>query len=110
MNCPKCGAESYLVDEEFGTVTEKVTPPKLIIKATFACKSCYEKFSRIIVHNLDAKTEGMAGTDTINKVLGDLNFPESQTKVDTSVLDEMSSFDPAESDRRRGDKPRLTDI
>ncbi len=109
MNCPKCGGEAYLSDEEFAHAAEKVTPPKLIVKATFVCNKCYDKFTRVLVHNLEAKTDSMTGTGTVNRILGELNFPEQSTKVDTSVLESLSSLDTPES-TEKSEKARFTEL
>jgi len=53
MNCPKCGAEAYLVEEEFVKVLENVDPPKVLAKAIYQCKSCGERFSRLIYEDLN---------------------------------------------------------
>jgi phage terminase large subunit GpA-like protein len=55
MNCPKCGGEAYLADEEFVRVIENVEPMKVVAKAIYQCRSCGEKFSRLMVENIDAK-------------------------------------------------------
>ena len=53
--CPKCGGEAYLSEEEMAGVVEKSDPPKVAIKQIFKCKSCGERFSRVVFENLDAK-------------------------------------------------------
>jgi transposase-like protein len=53
--CPKCGSEAYLSEEEFAGNVENSDPPKAAIKQVFKCKSCGEKFSRIVFQNLDVK-------------------------------------------------------
>ncbi len=118
MNCPKCNGEMYVSDEEFSALAEKVQPPKLVVKTSFVCKSCYEKFTRVVVHNLDAKTDNMSETGTMNRILGELNFPEQSTRVDQDVFNELSSIDPMKSDENlrtmeSGGKPdrlRFTDL
>jgi len=55
MQCPKCGGEAYLVDEELVQVLENVDPPKIIAKAIYQCRSCGERFTRLVSESLDAK-------------------------------------------------------
>jgi len=55
MQCPKCGGEAYLVDEELVQVLENVEPPKIIAKAIYQCRSCGERFTRLVSESLDAK-------------------------------------------------------
>lgn len=55
MLCPKCGGEAYLVDEELVQVLENVDPPKIIAKAIYQCRSCGERFTRLVTEDLDAK-------------------------------------------------------
>ena len=53
--CPKCQGEAYLVDEEIVKVLENTDPIKIIAKGTYQCKSCGERFSRLMYENLEAK-------------------------------------------------------
>jgi phage terminase large subunit GpA-like protein len=55
MQCPKCGGEAYLVDEELVQVLENVDPPKIIAKAIYQCRSCGDRFTRLVSETLDAK-------------------------------------------------------
>lgn len=55
MRCPKCGGDAFLVDEEFVQVLENVDPPKIVAKAIYQCKSCNERFSRLVSEDLAAK-------------------------------------------------------
>jgi phage terminase large subunit GpA-like protein len=55
MQCPKCGGEAYLVDEELVQVLENIDPPKIIAKAIYQCRSCSERFTRLVTESLDAK-------------------------------------------------------
>ncbi|HJW96907.1 MAG TPA: hypothetical protein VJ485_01980 [archaeon] len=53
--CPKCGGEAYLSEEEMAGAVENADPPKVAIKQIFKCKSCGERFSRIVFENLEGK-------------------------------------------------------
>ncbi|RLJ09780.1 MAG: hypothetical protein DRP15_02445 [Candidatus Aenigmatarchaeota archaeon] len=55
MECPKCGGGSFLVDEELIKVLENTEPMKIILKATYQCRACGERFGRIVYDNLDAR-------------------------------------------------------
>jgi len=55
MQCPKCGAEAYLVDEELIRVVENTDPMKVIAKAIYQCRSCGDRFSRLVIENIDAR-------------------------------------------------------
>ena len=55
IECPKCGGGTYLVDEEFVKVIENTDPMKVVAKAIYQCRSCGERFSRLVVENVDAK-------------------------------------------------------
>jgi len=43
------------LEEEVVKVLENTTPIKMILKATYVCRSCGEKFSRIFCEDVDAK-------------------------------------------------------
>ena len=54
-DCPKCGGGAWLAEEELVQVLENSDPVKVIIKATYQCKACSERFSRIVNENLDVR-------------------------------------------------------
>jgi C4-type Zn-finger protein len=58
MICPKCGGEAYVFEEDFIKALENVSPIKLIIKQTLICKSCSERFTRIVCEDTDARKKG----------------------------------------------------
>ena len=55
VQCPKCHGDAYLIEEELVKVLENTEPMKVIAKATYQCKSCLEKFTRLVYENLEAK-------------------------------------------------------
>jgi len=55
MNCPKCNGGAYVSDEEVVKVLESVTPIKVILKVTYVCRSCGERFSRVFSEDIEAK-------------------------------------------------------
>lgn len=55
MNCPKCNGGSYVGEEEVIKVLENTTPIKVIMKITFACRACNERFSRIFLEDVEAR-------------------------------------------------------
>jgi hypothetical protein len=59
MNCPKCQGGTYLADEDLVKVIENTTPMKLMIKQTFTCRACAERFSRIVVDDADSRKKSL---------------------------------------------------
>jgi hypothetical protein len=55
MNCPKCNGETYASDEEAVKVLENTTPIKIIIRVTYICRSCGERFTRIVSEDVEAR-------------------------------------------------------
>ncbi len=55
MNCPKCGGGSFLAEEELVQVLEGMDPVKILLKAVFQCRSCNERFVRILYDDLAAR-------------------------------------------------------
>jgi C4-type Zn-finger protein len=55
MNCPKCSGGSYVSDEEVVKILENTTPIKVILKVTYICRSCGERFSRVFSEDVEAK-------------------------------------------------------
>jgi hypothetical protein len=55
IECPKCQGGAYLLDEELVKVLENTKPLKIIAKATYQCRSCAEKFSRLVYENLEER-------------------------------------------------------
>ena len=111
MKCPRCGGESYVLDEEFVHMAEKISPPKLIIKSTFVCKSCSEKFTRVMAEDIGAKSGESEKSPSINEIMSELNFPSSKTHVDTSLLDSLGDIDPTKGKGSGpAERPRPVDI
>lgn len=54
MNCPKCDGGAYVAEEEVMQVVESVVPTKIILKVTYVCKSCSERFTRVYLEDLEA--------------------------------------------------------
>ncbi len=55
MNCPKCQGGAFLADEDLVKVMETSTPMKLLIKQTFTCRACAERFSRIVWDDMESR-------------------------------------------------------
>ena len=55
MTCPKCQGGAYLADEDLVKVVESTTPMKVLIKQTFVCRSCADRFSRIVSDDMEAR-------------------------------------------------------
>jgi len=89
--CPKCGGEAYLSEEEMAGVVEKSDPPKVAIKQIFKCKSCGERFSRVVFENLDAKKKS---EKTEAKKFPDLfeGFHKPGVGLDEEPKDEVELF------------------
>jgi transposase-like protein len=73
--CPKCGAEAYLSEEEMAGVVENSDPPKVGIKQIFRCKSCGEKFSRIVFENLEGKKKQKTEAKKMDELFEGLHKP-----------------------------------
>lgn len=92
MNCPRCNNEAVLIDEEFAHATEKTEPPRVIINTVFICKTCHEKFTRVMAHPLDSITQSAASNQSLSRILGETNFPDTRPSVDSDVLESLSSL------------------
>ncbi len=55
MNCPKCDGGSYVSDEEAIKILEATTPIKIIMRVTYVCRSCNERFSRIFCEDVETR-------------------------------------------------------
>jgi len=64
MECPKCGGGVYLAEEELVKVLENTDPLKVIIKATYVCRACSERFSRLVYDNLEARNKNNITTSS----------------------------------------------
>ena len=53
--CPKCGGGAFLSEEELVKVVENSDPMKIIAKATYQCRACSERFSRLVCDAMDAR-------------------------------------------------------
>ena len=55
MNCPKCQGGTYLADEDLVKASEGSSPPWVLIKQTFVCRACADKFSRIVADDVASR-------------------------------------------------------
>ena len=55
MECPKCAGGAYLAEEDLIQVLENTEPVKLMLKATYQCRACSERFSRVIYDDIAAR-------------------------------------------------------
>jgi hypothetical protein len=55
MNCPKCNGGSYVSDEEAIKILETTSPIKIIMRVTYVCRSCNERFSRIFSEDVETR-------------------------------------------------------
>lgn len=71
MNCPKCAGGAFLAEEDLVKVMDNVQPMKLLIKQTFTCRACSEKFSRIVWDDFESRKKGLeekpdGGVETVS--------------------------------------------
>lgn len=55
MECPKCQGGTYLAEEELVKVLDGTRPLQAIMKATFVCRSCTERFTRLVTDDLEKR-------------------------------------------------------
>jgi hypothetical protein len=55
MNCPKCDGGAYTSEEEVVSVLENAVPARVIMKITYICKSCGERFTRVLFEDIEGK-------------------------------------------------------
>ena len=55
IRCPKCNGGAYVSDEEVVKVLENTEPVKVILRITYVCRSCGERFTRVVSEDVDAK-------------------------------------------------------
>ncbi len=53
--CPKCNSRAYISDEEVVKVLENTDPVKIILRITYVCRSCGERFTRVVTENVKAR-------------------------------------------------------
>ncbi len=53
--CPKCGGGAFLSEEELVRIMENTAPMKVVAKATYQCRACSERFSRLVCDDLEAR-------------------------------------------------------
>ncbi len=68
MNCPKCGGGAFLGEEDLVKVMDNMQPMKLLIKQTFVCRACSERFSRIVWDDFEARKRTEEGAGTVDTV------------------------------------------
>ena len=58
MQCPKCGGNAFLAEEEFVQALQ-TDPVKIIAKAVYSCGSCTERFTRLMYESLEARGQNI---------------------------------------------------
>jgi hypothetical protein len=87
--CPKCQGGTFLSEEELVQVLENTDPVKVLIKATYQCMSCSERFTRLVSDDLSARRRpGEAAPHTQN--------PYAVQQAPAQPAAASSSGDPAE--------------
>ena len=88
MNCPKCGGGAFLGEEDLVKVMDNMQPMKLLIRQTFVCRACSEKFSRIVWDDFEARKrteEGtVSGVETVS-LTGNNQQPTSDDKAAAGI-------------------------
>ena len=84
--CPKCQGGTFLSEEELVQVLENADPMKVLVKATFQCMSCSERFTRLVCDDLIARRR-----------LDEAPAPQQGTYTQQTVVNKTAqSHDPAE--------------
>lgn len=56
MECPKCGGGTFLSEEELIKIIEEPRKStKAVIRATYQCRACSEKFTRLQMDDLEKR-------------------------------------------------------
>lgn len=63
VRCPKCSGGAYVSDEEVVKVLENTEPVKVILRITYVCRSCGERFTRVVSEDVDAKKKEKSSED-----------------------------------------------
>ncbi len=89
MNCPKCQGGAYLADEDLVKVMETSAPMKLVIRQTFVCRACAERFSRIVWDDFDSRKKDLLdssdGVQTVSLAEQRVSSPYSQQTPDQAA-------------------------
>lgn len=91
MNCPKCAGGAFLADEELVKVMETTQPMRLLIKQTFVCRACAERFSRIVWDDMDSRKKGLeepaTGVQTVSLTGNEPTASSDQAAAGIQFLD-----------------------
>jgi hypothetical protein len=88
MNCPKCSGGAFLADEDLVKVMDNVQPMKLLIKQTFVCRACTERFSRIVWDDFESRRKGdeaPGGVETVSLAGNDQGAPSSPDQAAAGI-------------------------
>lgn len=94
MECPKCGGGAYLAEEDLIQVLESADPVKLMLKATYQCRACSERFTRVLYDDITArkKEDELRPVPSPYSMSGQQSYsePEQSSIVRTSDEDEAA--------------------
>jgi len=63
MNCPKCNGGSFVSEEELVQVMDG-EPARLLLRATFSCRACNERYTRLVWDDLGHHRKVLPGHQT----------------------------------------------
>ncbi|MBL7160534.1 MAG: hypothetical protein ISS93_01645 [Candidatus Aenigmarchaeota archaeon] len=89
MECPKCGGGCLLSEEELIKVLEERAREavKAVVKASYVCRACSERFSRLFVDDL-AKRKRPPEARAVQYTAP----AESQTEQETDPAENLKFF------------------
>ena len=82
MFCPKCGGGAYLADEDLLKVVDNTQPMKVVIKQTFVCRACTDKFSRVASDDMDSRRKASDGTIVTTSAMDMFSVTEKEKKAE----------------------------
>ncbi len=93
MECPKCGGGSYLSDEELVQLISS-EPASILLKAIYTCRACSERFSRLVVDDLNSRkkqphvqTASFAPAQTATQAPNPYNYQNTSNTQNSSEDD-----------------------
>jgi len=89
MNCPKCNGGSFVSEEELVQVMDG-EPAKLLLRATFSCRACNERYTRMVWDDLGYHRKVLPGPQAPQGVPAPLQ-PQAQAQ------EQVSPYNPYQS-------------
>jgi len=99
MNCPKCNGGSFVSEEELVQVMEG-EPARLLLRATYSCRACNERYTRLVWDDLGHHRKVLPGQQTQQPGVPAPLQPQVQSQEQASPYQSPPGYQTAQQEKK----------